>query len=68
MKSRSDETAQTKALVDGMVEIDVSLRRARKMLVDAEWNGDEEAVRALRAEIERLDRQKELGQTHDVPW
>lgn len=68
MKSRSDEMAQTKALVDGMVEIDVSLRRARKMLVDAEWNGDEEAVRALRAEIERLERQKELGQTHDVPW
>ena len=68
MKSRSDETAQTKALVDGMVEIDVSLRRARKMLVDAEWNGDEEHVRALRAEIERLERQKELGQTHDVPW
>ncbi len=57
-----------KALTDGMVEIDVSLRRARKQLVDAEWTGDEEAENALRREIERLERQKELGQTHDVPW
>jgi hypothetical protein len=64
MKSHSD----IKALTDGMVEIDVSLRRARKQLVDAEWTGDEEAENALRREIERLERQKELGQTHDVPW
>lgn len=64
MKSHSD----IKHLTDGMVEIDVALRRARKQLVDAEWTGDEDAEKALRREIERLETQKALGQTHDVPW
>ncbi len=58
----------TKRLTDGMVEIDVALRRARKQLVDAEWTGDEDAEKALRREIERLEAQRALGQTHDVPW
>jgi len=64
MKSHSD----IKHLTDGMVAIDVALRRARRQLVDAEWTGDEDAEKALRREIERLETQKALGQTHDVPW
>jgi len=64
MKSHSD----IKHLTECMIEIDVALRRARKQLVDAEWTGDEDAEKALRREIERLEDQRALGQTHDVPW
>ena len=51
-----------------MIEIDTSLRHAKRLLVDAEWNGDEEAEKSLRREIERLEMLKSYGETHDVPW
>lgn len=51
-----------------VISIDISLDRAKRMLVDAEWNEEEEVIRSLRSEIERLERLKALGETHDVPW
>lgn len=55
-------------LTNSVISIDISIDRARRMLVDAEWNEDEEAVKSLRREIERLERLKSVGETHDVPW
>lgn len=66
--STSDEKKQITDLLDGVVEIGASILHAKHLLIDAEWSGDEESAKALRAEIRRLEMQKELGQTHDVPW
>lgn len=62
------ETMSLSDLTDAVVQIDASIKRAEKMLVDMEWVGDEEACKSLRNEIERLKKQKALGETHDVPW
>jgi hypothetical protein len=64
MQSPSDLQDLTK----NVIEIDRAIRQAERMLVDAEWTGDEEAIRSLRNEIDRLNMQKALGQTHDVVW
>lgn len=66
--STSEEYKRVTDLLDGVVEINASILRARHLLIDAEWSGDEESAKALRSEIKRLEMQKELGQTHDVPW
>jgi hypothetical protein len=55
-------------LVNSTIEIDVAINRAKRLLVDAEWQEDEETIKSLRNEIDRLERQKALGQTHDVLW
>jgi vacuolar-type H+-ATPase subunit D/Vma8 len=63
-QSRSD----LQSLVNSTIEIDVAINRAKRLLVDAEWQEDEETIKSLRNEIDRLERQKALGQTHDVLW
>lgn len=62
------ETMSLSDLTNAVIQIDVSIKQAKKMLVDMEWIGDEEACKSLRNEIERLEKQKALGETHDVPW
>ena len=56
------------SMINSTIEIDVALKRAQRLLVDAEWQENEEMIKSLRNEIERLQRQKSLGQTHDVLW
>lgn len=55
-------------LIKAIVEIDAKIRRARRAIIELDWDGDYEGANALRAEIARYEDHKALNQTHDVPW
>ena len=51
-----------------IVEIDTKIRRAKRTIIELDWDGDTAGADALRAEIARYEEHKALNQTHDVPW
>ena len=67
-KTAMQSPSDLQSMINSTIEIDVALKRAQRLLVDAEWQENEEMIKSLRNEIERLQRQKSLGQTHDVLW
>jgi len=58
MISHSDLIAPT-------CEIATELRRIREKLHEAIWQEDEELIKALRREIERLELKRAIGETHE---
>ena len=49
-------------------EIERALKQARNQLQDAIWEDNKELTDALMREINRLELQKSLNQTHDVDF
>lgn len=55
-------------LIKNIMELDTKIRRAKRKIVDLDWDGAQDEADALRDEIQRYEEHKALNQTHDVPW